>query len=202
MLQKPADNDYPILDLLKQRWSTRAFDSRLVEHEKLLSLFEAARWSASCFNEQPWRFIVATRDQSESFAKVLSCLNNSNQTWAQHVPVLMLTVTHLQFEVDGSPNHHAVHDIGLTIQNLIVQATSMGLMVRQMAGIHPERAHEIYGIPHESYRVVTAVAIGYQGTADHLSEKNQARELEPRRRKPLTELVFGEWNEPSPLIVR
>lgn len=201
MRSKPADADYAIHDLLQQRWSTRAFDAhRPVEHAKLLSLFEAARWSASCFNEQPWRFLVATHDQPEAYAKLLSCLNDSNQAWAQYAPVLLLTVAHLQFAVDGSPNQHAVHDIGLAMQNLIVQATSLDLMVRQMAGIHPLKAHELYGIPTDTYRVVTAVAIGYQGEVDHLSERNQARELLPRTRNPLTDFVFGAWGEASPLL--
>jgi nitroreductase len=200
VIQKPAKNQYPLHDLLKQRWSPRAFSSQPVEREKLLSLFEAVRWSPSCYNAQSWRLIVATQDEPEAFAKLLSCLTEGNQGWAKYAPVLMLTLARATFEVDGSVNRHAWYDVGLAMANMIVQATSMGLMVRQMAGIQPEHARMLYHIPQE-YDVVTAVALGYQGTTDHLSEKNQRREGEERTRKPLHELVFGdEWGKPSPLI--
>jgi nitroreductase len=199
-MQKYAKNDYPIHDLLKQRWSSRAFSDQPIEREKLLSLFEAVRWSPSCFNAQSWRLIVATKAEEEAFAKLLSCLTEGNQGWAQYAPVLILTLARTTFEVDQSPNRHAWYDVGLAIQSMIVQATSMGLMVRQMAGIQPERARELYGIPAE-YDVVTAVAVGYHGTAERLSEKNQRREGEERTRKPLEAFVFGEdWEQPSTLL--
>lgn len=199
-MQKYARNDHPIHDLLKQRWSSRAFSEQSVEREKLLSLFEAVRWSPSCFNAQSWRLIVATKEEPEAYAKLLSCLTEGNQGWAQYAPVLMLTLARTTFEVDGSLNRHAWYDVGLAIQSMIVQATSMGLMVRQMAGIQPERARELYQIPPE-YDVVTAIAIGYHGTTERLSEKNQRRETEERTRKPLSAFVFGEdWEQPSSLL--
>lgn len=199
-LQKPAEVTYPVHALIQQRWSPRAFDDRPVPREILLSLFEAARWSASCFNEQPWNFIVATRDQPEAFARLLSCLNESNQAWAKRAPVLALTVTHRYFEVNHSLNRHAWHDIGLAVQNLTLQASASGLVVHQMAGIMPDHAREVYRIP-DDYDVVTAIAIGYQGTLDTLSEKHQQREVQPRMRRPLADILIGDhWGQRSTLL--
>jgi nitroreductase len=200
IVYKPAEAEYPIHPLLQHRWSPRAFADRPVPREVLLSLFEAARWSASCFNEQPWSFIVATSDQPEAFAKLLSCLNESNQAWAKRAPVLALTVTHRFFEVNHSLNRHAWHDIGLAVQNLTLQATASGLIVHQMAGILADHAREVYGIP-EDYDVVTAIAIGYQGTLEVLSEKHQTREIQHRTRRPLSQILIGDqWGHTSPLV--
>lgn len=200
-MQKPAVTEYPIHDLIAQRWSPRAFADRPVEQETLLSLLEAARWSASCFNEQPWRFIVATRSDHAAFEKIVSCLNDSAKRWMPQAPVLMLTVARLSFEADGSPNHHALYDLGQAVQNMTLQATSMDLFVHQVAGFQPKIAHEIYNIPEDQYRVMTAIAIGYYGDPDALHERDRAKEFQPRTRKGLTEVVFGtNWEETSPLI--
>lgn len=200
-MQKLALNDYPVHDLIAQRWSPRAFADRPVDRDTLLSLLEAARWSASCFNGQPWRFIVATHDDPAAFEKIVSCLNDSAKRWMPQAPVLMLTVVKLHFEADGSPNHHVLYDLGLAVQNMTLQATSMGLFVHQVAGIHPELAHEQYNIPEDQYRVMTAIAIGYYGDPETLHEKDKVKEYQPRSRKPLAELVFGEhWGETSALI--
>ncbi len=200
LIRKPADNDHPIHDLLRERWSPRAFADRPVTDEQLLSLFEAARWSQSCFNDQPWFFILATQAQPDSYAKLLSCLTDSNQTWAKRAPVLMLMIARLTFEADGSPNHHALYDLGQAMQNLTVQATSMELVIRQMAGIHPDHAQTIYQIP-DGYRVLAGAALGYQGTIDILSEKHQQREVLPRERKPLSAFVFSDrFGETAPFI--
>src|ERR1043166_8987154 len=92
MMEKLADTTYPIEPLLKQRWSPRAFAARPVEIDKLLSLWEAARWSASCTNQQPWYFIVATKDDQTEYARLLSCLRENNQMWASQAPVLLVSV--------------------------------------------------------------------------------------------------------------
>lgn len=200
-MQRPAITEYPIHDLIAQRWSPRAFSDRPVEQATLLSLLEAARWSASCFNEQPWRFIVAVRNDAATFEKIVSCLSDSAKRWMPQAPVLMLTVARLYFEADGSPNHHALYDLGQAVQNLTLQATSMGLFVHQVAGIYPKLAHEIYNIPEDQYRVMTAIAIGYYGDPDSLHEKDKAKEFQPRIRKALSEVVFGQnWEETSPLV--
>ncbi|MDX1991245.1 MAG: nitroreductase family protein [bacterium] len=199
-MQKPAVTDYPIHPLLEQRWSPRAFADTPIPHDTLMSLFEAARWSASTFNEQPWRFIVATKDQPEAYEKIFKCLNEGNQRWAGNAPVLMLTLAVTTFAVDGSPIRTALYDVGLAVQNLIVQATSHELVVRQMAGILIDRIREVYALP-EHVVPVTGLAVGYRGDPDILIERLRTRELEPRTRKPLADLLIGtEWGTVSPLV--
>ncbi|HET8580161.1 MAG TPA: nitroreductase family protein [Nitrospiraceae bacterium] len=128
-MEKPAKTDYPIHEFLSRRWSPRAFSSQRVEPEKLKSLFEAARWAPSSNNDQPWHFLVATQDNPEEFQRLLSCLKEGNIRWVKQAPVLLISVTRLNFEDDNEPNRHAFHDIGLAVANLTVQAMTMGLFV-------------------------------------------------------------------------
>ncbi len=199
-MEKLAETQYPIHDLLRRRWSPRAFSDRRVEPDKLRSLWEAARWAASSFNEQPWSFIVATKEDEAEYARLLSCLVEGNIQWAQHAPVLMVSVARLSFEEDGKPNRHAFHDVGQAAANLTVQATALGLMVHQMAGILPDKIRELYGIP-EGYEAVAGIALGYPGDPQALPERLRQRELAPRERKPLPEFVFtGHWGRTSPVV--
>src|SRR5260370_8782050 len=146
-MEKPAVTDYPIEEILRRRWSPRAFSDRVVEPEKLQSLFEAARWAPSSFNEQPWSFIVATKQKQEEHARLLSCLVEGNQRWAREAPVLMVSVAKLNFEKTGKPNRHAFHDVGLAVGTMIVQATALDLFFHQMAEFSPEKVRENYGVP-------------------------------------------------------
>lgn len=199
-MEKPGVTQYPIHDLLRWRWSPRAFAARPVEPAKLHSLFEAARWAPSCFNEQPWHFLLATKDDSRNFERMLSCLIEGNKAWAQHAPVLMLSVARLNFLQSGQPNRHAFHDIGLAVENMVIQATAVGLMVHQIAGIHFDKAREVFQIP-EGFEAVTAIAVGYPGDPESLPEKLHQRELAPRIRKSLAEFVFtGAWGLPTSLV--
>src|SRR2546429_5671761 len=199
-MEKLAEIQYPIHDLLRRRWSPRAFSSRPVEPDKLRSLWEAARWAPSSNNEQPWSFIVATKDDPAEFARLLSCLVEGHIQWAQHARVLMVSVARLSFEDDGKPNRHAFHDVGLAVANLIVQATALGLVVHQMAGILPDKIRKLYGIP-EGYEAGARIALGYPGDPQSLPEGLRQRELAPRERKPLTEFVFSRrWGKTSPIV--
>jgi len=189
-----AATDFPIHDFLAERWSADAFDGRPVDREDLLSLFEAARWAASSYNEQPWSYIVALRDDAVEFEKILSCLWEGNQAWAKSAPVLALAVVNTKLARNGKENRAAVHDLGLASANLVFEATSRGLVVHQMAGIVPEKAKALYHVP-DDCEVWTALAIGYPGT-----EQPQT-ELKPRRRKKLKEFIFsGNWGKSSPLV--
>lgn len=199
-MEKPADTQYPIHDLLKRRWSPRAFSDRRVEPDTLRSLLEAARWAPSSSNEQPWNFLVATKEDQAEFGRLLSCLVEGNSLWAQHAPVLMVSVARISFEDEGKPNRHAFHDVGQAVADLSVQATALGLMVHQMAGFHPDKVRELYGIPKE-FEPVAAIALGYPGDPQSLPEKLKQRELALRERKPLAQFVFtGRWGKTSPLI--
>ncbi len=199
-MPKVAETRYPIHELLRERWSPRAFADRMVEPEKLRSLLEAARWAPSSSNEQPWSFIVATKEHAGEYERLLSCLVEGNVRWAQHAPVLMLSVATLVFERNQKPNRHAFHDVGLAVENLIIQGTALGLFVHQMAGFHTDRARETYGIP-EGYDPVAAMVIGYLDDPGRLPDDLREREMAQRTRKPLESFVFsGQWGLPSHLV--
>jgi nitroreductase len=198
-MEKPAETQYPIHDLLRQRWSPRAFDDRIVESEKLQSLFEAARWAPSSNNEQPWRFLIATKENTTEYDRLFNCLVEGNQKWAYRAPVLLLSVATLHFE-DGSPNRHALHDTGMAAENLVLQATALGLVAHQMAGFRVDQARTDCKIP-EGYEPVAMIAVGYPGNPSVLSDRLRGREIQPRVRKPLTEFVYSAtWGQPSTLL--
>jgi len=191
--QKTATPDHRIHELVARRWSPYAFSQRPVSADDLKSLFEAARWAASSYNEQPWRYIVATQANAAEFERLLSCLVEGNQAWAKAAPVLALGCTSLRFALNGKPNAAAVHDLGLASATLTLEATSRGLCVHQMIGIVPDKARALYRIP-EEMQPLTALAIGYAAEPDSLPEKYRDRDLAPRQRKKLTEFVFsGQW---------
>lgn len=191
---KRASPDHEILDLLAKRFSPYVFDPRPVEREKLLCCLEAARWAASSYNEQPWSFLVAARENEEEFAKMRDCLLEANQAWALQAGVLMITVAAEAFTRNGNPNRVCDHDIGLAVGNLTVQATALGLHIHQMAGINVSKTRQVYGIP-ETHHPLTAIALGYAGDpATAADEQLAQRDQTPRSRKPLGEFVFlGRW---------
>jgi uncharacterized protein (DUF924 family)/nitroreductase len=195
-MQKNATASHVIHPLLHTRWSPRAFADRPLEPTLVRSLLEAARWAPSCFNAQPWRFVVATRQDGASFERVLSCLNGSNQRWAGKAALLMVTVAKTDFDHNGKPNRHAWHDVGLAVAQMTAQATAEGLCVHQMAGIDAERTREVLGIP-DGFEPVTAIAVGYPGAPEALTDDLRARELVPRSRLSQREIVFnGRWDVP------
>jgi len=195
-MSRRAETDHPIHDILAERWSPYGFAETPVPAEDLKALFEAARWAASSYNEQPWRYIVAFRNDPAAFDKLLSCLVEANQPWARFAPVLILGIARKTFSRGGSPNRVALHDLGAASASLTFEAGARGLMVHQMGGIHPEKARMLYGIP-EDFEVVTALAVGYAGTPAGLPEEYESRDAAPRRRKPLGETVFaGDWDRP------
>ncbi|GIW70753.1 MAG: hypothetical protein KatS3mg102_0295 [Planctomycetota bacterium] len=199
-MDKPAPADHPIHELIRRRWSPRAFADRPVAPELLRSLFEAARWAASSYNEQPWRYIVAPREDQQTYGKLLDCLVPGNQRWARHAPVLALSVARLRFTHNDRPNRHAWHDVGAASALLALEATARGLAIHQMAGFEAERARQAFGIPQE-FDPVAAIALGYPGDPQALPEDLRERELAPRQRRPLAETVFGgRWGEPLALL--
>jgi len=191
---KHATPDHPIADVLKERWSPRAFDDREPDDDTLRSVFEAARWAASSFNGQPWRFIVARRGTA-LFDRIVETLIGFNQAWAPSAPVLAVATARTTFEHNGKPNAHAWHDIGLAMGNLSAQATQMGLHLHMMAGFKAEPLREALGVP-DGFDIVHVTALGYLGSADSLPENMAESERAPRTRKPLDEWVFGDtWGE-------
>jgi nitroreductase len=204
-----ADPDYPAnklaaahertLDVIRRRWSPRAFSDRAVTTDDLIPLLDAARWAASCYGEEPWRFLIATKANPGQYETMLGCLAEFNQAWAKTAPVLMLTVARKNFAHNNTPNFYALHDTGMALANLMLQATAMGLYAHGMGGFDREKARVTYAIP-EDYELGAAVAIGYLGDPSILSEKAQKQELAARSRKPLNEIVFeGTWANPAAL---
>lgn len=198
--QKLAQTQYPVHDLIQRRWSPRAFADRPVPHADLRRILEAARWAPSSANEQPWNFVLATKDNRADYDRLFSCLLPGNQLWAGQAPVLMLSVAKLVFEEDQSPNRHALHDVGLAVENLVFQALALDVYVHQMAGFEVPRARDLFRIP-APYEPVAMIALGYLGNPDTLSETLRGRELASRTRKPLPAFVYGgHWGDPSPLV--
>jgi nitroreductase len=192
-VEQPARLQFPIHDLLARRWSPSAFDERSVDTDTLRTLFEAARWAPSSNNEQPWRFIVATKQHQTDWNRLFECLAEGNRRWAFRAPVLVLSVASLHFEDDGKPNRHAFHDTGLATENFVLQATAQGLVAHQMAGFDLEKARLDLRIP-AGYEPVAMIAVGYPGNPALLPERLRERELRPRDRRPIAAWTFsGQW---------
>jgi nitroreductase len=195
-----TESTTPLHDLIKTRRSPLAFSGQPIEPEKLRSLLEAARWAASSYNQQPWHFIVATKEQAGEFERLLGCLVPGNAQWAKDAPALMLSVAKLTFDANGAPNRHALHDVGQATANLAIQATALGLAIHQMGGFDAARAREEFSIP-EGYEPVAAIAVGYPGDPESLPESLRAREGARRTRRELGEFVFtGTWGQTSPVV--
>ncbi len=195
-MTKQANTDYPIHELIVNRWSPYQFADRTVSKEDLLSLFEAARWAPSSYNEQPWRFIVATQKQSKEFEKLLSCLVPANQEWAKNASALALGVSHLVFDRNGKENKAAIYDLGAAVSHLTFEATTRGISVHQMIGIEPAKAKKVYNIP-ENFEVVTAFAIGYSDLSNQGLKELAERDQTPRQRKKVSEFLYSnDWSLP------
>jgi nitroreductase len=179
-------------ELLRRRWSPNAFLAKPVEPEKLRSLFEAARWAASCFNEQPWRFVVATKDEPEEFERVLGLLVERNRQWAKTAWVLGFSTGKKTFTHNGAPDRFGLYDTGASMANLAIEATALGLHAHFMGGFDPVRARAEFHVP-EDFDIGAAFAIGYiDGPPDPPPT---------RTRKPLRELVFsGDWGAAAKFV--
>jgi nitroreductase len=196
--EKPAPANLPINELMKRRWSPRAFEEgRAVEREQILTMLEAARWAPSCFNDQPRFFLVFDGSNPEALDRARACLVEGN-AWALKAPVLMLSVARDTFEKNGKPNRWAQHDTGLATENLLLEAVELGLAAHPMAGYDAERARSEFGIP-DGFTSIAMIAIGhpYRGKLSDLDEKLRGKELAGRERKAIGEIAFaGKWSEP------
>jgi nitroreductase len=190
--------EHPILPQLTQRRSPRAYTSQPVSAEVLQQLFTAAGSAASCFGEQPWRFIVGAQETSpEAYQKILGTLAEFNQAWVKKAPVLALSLAKTTFSHDGNPNAWGRHDVGQAVATLAIQAAELGVQIHQMAGFSAEAARAAFQVPAD-YEVVSVFTIGYPGEVEALPEALQQRELAPRVRKPLAEIMFeGGWPKPE-----
>ena len=189
-MQKSNQFEYPILDLIKNRKSTRSFSVQPIEPERISSLFEATRWAPSSTNEQPWVYMYATRDQSELWDKMFTCLNEGNKIWAKDAPLLILSLARKNFSRFSGANTYAMYDLGGANSFLSLQAVELGLQVRQMAGFNHEKAIRQLNIP-ETFDVGVFIAVGYPGDPQTLPENLKVRELAPRERLLQQEFVMN-----------
>jgi nitroreductase len=183
-----------MVEPILHRWSPRAYADKPVPAEDLKRGFEAARWAASSFNEQPWRFIVGRRGDA-TFQKIVDALVPFNQDWAKHAPVLILSIARKHFAHNGQINRHSWHDTGAAMANFAVQITALGLHSHSMAGFDHEKAKAAFNIP-DDFETVAVTAVGYQGDPDSLPEGPRKSEITPRQRNDLKEFVFSEWEKP------
>ncbi len=179
-------NIHPII---KQRCSPRAFSDKPVPTEIVLQLFEAARWSPSARNEQPWRFFYATKSDKEVYNNYFSVLNEWNQKWAHSAPVIIITVAKMNYEYMNRPNNYAIYDLGQSVAYFSLQATYLGLFVHQMGGFYPEKAIQVLGLT-EGYEPITALALGYKGSIDRIPKEYHDQENKIRERLSLDSIVF------------
>ncbi|QDT04663.1 malonic semialdehyde reductase [Rubripirellula lacrimiformis] len=194
---------HPVLDVIENRWSPYRLNAQPVEDEKILQCLEAARWAASSFNDQPWSWIVARRQDSQLFDKSVSCLLEANQGWAQNAGVLLISVIRTTFRRNNKPNRVALHDLGQSAAHLSLQATQLGLQVHQMAGLNLSATRQAFQIP-EGHQPETAIAMGYPdltAAEDPAGIELQKREQGARQRMSLGEQVFeGTWGTAARIV--
>jgi nitroreductase len=173
--------EFPVMDEIQNRRSKRAYDLKLIEQEKINSLFEAARWAPSSLNEQPWFYIYATKEQPELYNKLLEALNESNRIWAKEAPLLVLSLARRTHSRNGLMNASSRYDVGAANAFLSLQATHLGLNVHQIGGYDRQKAISNLNIT-EDYEPIIIMAIGYPGEPDSLPEHLRQREMKQRER--------------------
>lgn len=187
-----------VLTAIMHRWSPRSFADRDVSAHLLKKVFEGARWAASSFNEQPWRFLVGDR-KSLTYKKIFSALVPFNQAWAASAPVLILGAAKTKFSHNDSPNRVALFDLGAASSYLTLQASALGLSTHQMAGFDEAIARQAFEIP-DTYILGSVIALGYQGEPEALPNQQFIdQEVAPRQRKPLKDFVFSAWESAADL---
>lgn len=179
--------DHPIHPLILNRWSPRAMTGELIADEELMSLFEAARWAPSSFNNQPWRFLYAKRD-TPHWDKFFSLLGDFNKKWCQNAAVLGVIASFKFFEKNKKPSVTHSFDTGAAWENLALEGTHRNLVVHGMEGFDYEKTRKILKVPAE-YEVLAMFAIGKKGARDSLPLDLQQRET-PSIRKTVAEIAF------------
>jgi nitroreductase len=177
-----------VSEVIRRRKSIVLFDNKEVEQEKLDLIFESARWAPSSFNEQPWRFIYAHKSNPRDHGKIADALNDHNRFWAAKAPVLIVVIAKTKLS-------HAFYDVGQAVATLTLQATDLGLYMRQMAGFHSDIAIANLGIP-QGFEPIAIIALGYEGEVDENTDERLAwKQNHERTRKPVDEVVReGSWS--------
>lgn len=197
MIHKPAITSVKIDPTMQNRWSPRAFAcNKPVDDSAINALLEAARWTPSCMNEQPWRFLICSQSKDHlAWQKLLTCLGEKNQLWAQHAPVLILSVAMNNFMQTNKLNRWASFDTGAACMSLCLQATALGLVTHQMGGFDADQCREVFDLPTDC-SPLSIIAVGYQADPDHLDDEMKQKEVAERTRAELSKRFFySRWEE-------
>lgn len=191
-----AATQFEVLSTIKKRWSPRAFSTEIPDVQILRRMFEASRWAASSYNEQPWRFIIGIKGKTDTYERIFSTLKSNNQEWASSAPILMINCCKMTFTHKGKENRCAAYDTGAAVAQMILQLQSEGVLARQIAGFFPAQAIAAFNIP-EDFRPICAMAIGYSNNSD-----NSINEALPTRvRNSFDDFIFTDsWNKRSDLF--
>jgi nitroreductase len=190
MIQNHTNTNFPIHDLITRRWSARAFSTKPVEKEKLLSILEAARWAPSSHNEQPWRYIVFTIDNPKKLKEAQSVLLESN-SFAKRAPILICAISKKTYSHDGNYNRLHFHDLGAANENMFLESFNQGLIMHEMGGFDIKKARGYFNIGDE-YEIGIMIAIGYQGDGEILPKKYRLKTHSTRERYSLSQIAFLE----------
>lgn len=188
MNPKSAQTQHAVLDLIRNRWSPRHFSADPISEADMNTLLEAASWSFSAGNMQPWFYLYAHRG-TEGFDKILACLDAGNQSWAKNAAVLMVTLAKKERD-PGKPNNWAKHDLGAANMLLALQATSMGFFAHPMGGFNSAKVFETLDVDSTVYDTGPCIALGYPGDPGELEEPQREKEMAPRHRKHVSEISF------------
>ncbi|MCZ6779000.1 MAG: nitroreductase family protein [Acidobacteriota bacterium] len=185
-IKNPRISEVPVDPMFIDRWSPRAFSTEPVPEESLRTLFEAARWAPSCFGEEPWLFLYATKQEDLDLFRTL--LVDGNRTWADRAPVLAFAFARLTFKHNDKPNRWAEFDSGAAWMSLALQASRLGLCTHGMGGFHEDKIYAALNVSREKYKAMAGIAIGWRGDASQLPPELAEKES-PNNRKPLAEVA-------------
>jgi len=178
---------YEINHLILSRWSPRSFTGQELDDKELFSLFEAARWAPSSYNNQPWRFIYAKRNSSH-WNVLFGLLGDGNKPWCSNASVLVVIISKKTFDYNGKPSFTHQFDAGAAWENLAIQGIAQGLATHAMQGFDYQRAKKELDVP-DDYEVMAMIAIGKKAPKEKLSPELQKNEF-PNNRKSLSEIVM------------
>jgi nitroreductase len=178
-----------ILEIIQERWSPYSFSSSTVEEFKLKAMFEAAGMAPSCLNEQPWIFVIATRDNKKVFDDYVGFLSDVNKLWASQAYALVISMARMKFTLSGKPNRFAFYDTGMAVSNLLMQGMALDIYVHQMGGYSVEKVIEYFNLD-ENIQPAAMMAFGYLGDGTSLPPELLKRDEIRRPRKTISEFVF------------
>lgn len=185
---KKAQTQKPVLDLIRDRWSARSFSDKEISEDTMNTIIEAASWSFSAMNEQPWRYAVAYRG-TPLFEKFHNLLMGGNKPWCQNAAALVLSLGKKKYSVNGLENYCMMHDLGAANMLLTLQANSLGIFTHVLGGYDSKRAIEEFQLSDE-FEPVYMIALGYLDDPEKLEEPFRTREITPRSRMGLNEILI------------